>query len=212
MTEPRIAIVGGAGTLAAEALRWMLTEGGNRVVGTYPSTCEFVSATRAGEVDPQVAIVDADDQAGTAAVVGKIRGAHPAVKIVLLCEATSRAVVHCAIDEHVEGLVVKSDTAEQLRLAVRHVVEGRSVMPVGWHAALLEPAPDVRLAALTVREREVLDLVALGLSNREIADRLVISHDTVKFHLRTIYSRLGVHNRLQATRAVVPGAAIAAEP
>jgi LuxR family maltose regulon positive regulatory protein len=55
---------------------------------------------------------------------------------------------------------------------------------------------------LSVREREVLDLVTAGMSNEEIAKRLVISSNTVKFHLRTVYSRLGVHNRVQATRAV----------
>ena len=49
-------------------------------------------------------------------------------------------------------------------------------------------------------EREVLDLVTAGMSNEEVAKHLVISSNTVKFHLRTIYSRLGVHNRVEATR------------
>ena len=59
---------------------------------------------------------------------------------------------------------------------------------------------------LSEREREVIELAAAGRSNREIAEQLVISLNTVKFHLRTIYSRLGVHNRVQATQALCPSA------
>jgi LuxR family transcriptional regulator, maltose regulon positive regulatory protein len=59
--------------------------------------------------------------------------------------------------------------------------------------------PD-ELAGLSGRQREVLELLALGASNREIAGRLYISPNTVKFHLREIYSRLGVRNRVEATR------------
>ena len=202
--EPRIAIVGEVGTLTAEALTWMLVEGGNHVVGAYPSFCGFLSAARSQELNLHAAIVDVENTPPTV-VVGKLRRAFPELKIVLLCEVASPAVVRCAVDEHVEGVVVKSDTAEELSLAVRHVLEGRSVMPIGWHAALHEAGPDARRATLTLREREVLDLVARGMSNKEIAERLVISHDTVKFHLRSIYSRLGVHNRLQAARAIGVG-------
>jgi DNA-binding NarL/FixJ family response regulator len=53
-----------------------------------------------------------------------------------------------------------------------------------------------------MREREVMELLAGGLSNEEIASHLVVSPNTVKFHLRTIYSRLGVRNRVQAVQTV----------
>jgi DNA-binding NarL/FixJ family response regulator len=96
--------------------------------------------------------------------------------------------------------VLKSDTAEEAILALRHVLEGRAVMPVGWQAASLRL--ETPLAALSAREREVLDLAASGMSNKEIAERLTISVNTVKFHLRTIYSRLGVRNRVQAMRSM----------
>jgi RNA polymerase sigma factor (sigma-70 family) len=73
-------------------------------------------------------------------------------------------------------------------------------MPAGWQEASLQR--NALLDALTAREREVLDLAALGMSNREIAERLVISANTVKFHLRTIYATLNVHNRVQATQVL----------
>jgi DNA-binding NarL/FixJ family response regulator len=201
-TEPRIAIVGGAGELATEALTWMLTKSGNRVVGVYQNVRELGSGLRAGQPKLHAAIVDADEQTAGLAAVAEIRCAYPELKILLLCEVASPAVVRCAIDEHVDGVVLKSETIEEVVLALSHVLAGRAVMPVGWQAASLEPEPDAPLAVLSVREREVLDLVTAGMSNEEIAKRLVISSNTVKFHLRTVYSRLGVHNRVQATRAV----------
>ena len=126
---------------------------------------------------------------------------HPKLKILLLCEVATPSVVRCAIEEHAEGVVLKSETVEDMVLALRHVLAGRAVMPAGWQAASVEPGPGpTRAASLSLREREVLDLVTAGMSNEEVAKHLVISSNTVKFHLRMIYSRLGVHNRVEATR------------
>ena len=97
---------------------------------------------------------------------------------------------------------LQSDPAEDVVLALQHVLEGRSVMPAGWHAASLRGQADS--ATLSARQREVLELAAAGLSNREIAERLFVSLNTVKFHLRSIYSKLDVHNRVQAVHAVCP--------
>ncbi len=199
-TDSRIAIVGGVGALATEALTWTLTKDGNRVVGVYSTVGELSSVLRSGQPDLQAAIVDADEQAAGLGAVAEIRGAYPELKILLLCEAASPAVVRCAIDEYADGVVLKSETVEELVLALRHVLAGRAVMPAGWQAASLEPEPDTLPVVLSVREREVLDLVTAGMSNEEVAKHLVISSNTVKFHLRMIYSRLGVHNRVEATR------------
>jgi two-component system response regulator DesR len=207
--EPRIAIVGGVGALTVEALAWELGNSGNRVVGTYATSRELGRATRAGGVDPQAVIVYTDDPEAGPEAVAEIKRAHPELRILLLCDVATPAVVRCAIDEQAEGVVLTSDTVEEMALALRHVLDGRSVMPVGWQAAsLAEAAP---LAALSAREREVLDLLASGISNKEIAERLTVSANTVKFHLRTIYSKLGVHNRVQALRVLERGREAAAE-
>lgn len=180
----------------------MLTKSGNLVAGAFPAVHGLAAISPAGEPKLQAVIVDTDDLTATPAVVAEIRRAYPEVKILLLCDAVSPEVVRCAIDERVEGVVLKSDTAEEVILALGHVLEGRAVMPIGWQAASDEPQPDARLAALSLREREVLDLATRGLRNDEIAMRLTISANTVKFHLRTIYSRLGVRNRVEAMRAM----------
>jgi two-component system nitrate/nitrite response regulator NarP len=198
--EAGIAIVGGAGALATDALAWMLTTSGSRVLGCYGSVSALESALCGDARTPHVAVVDAEDPAAGPAAVAALRQAYPDLKIMLLCEAVSPTLVSCASEEGVDGVVLKSDTAEEMILALRHLLEGRAVMPAGWHSARLEREQAVRV--LSIREGEVLDLVATGLSNKEIAERLVISPNTVKFHLREIYKILGVRTRLQASRAI----------
>jgi DNA-binding NarL/FixJ family response regulator len=200
--DPRIAIVGVVGALATEALTWIITKNGNHVVGVYSTARELDLVLRTGRQELQAAIIDADEQTAGLEAVAEIRCRYPELKILLLCEVATPAVVRCAMEEHAEGVVLKSETVEDMVLALRHVLAGRAVMPVGWQAASVEssePGP-IRAAALSVREREVLDLVTAGMSNEEVAKHLVISSNTVKFHLRMIYSRLGVHNRVEATR------------
>jgi DNA-binding NarL/FixJ family response regulator len=202
--EPRIAIVGGAETLVAEALAWMLMKGGCKVVGVYPGWRELDAAMRTCRQRPQAAIVYTDDPATGPETVAEIKLAHPELKILLLCELATPTVVRWAIEERAEGVVLTSDTVEETILALRNVLEGRAVMPAGWQSASLRA--DDPLATLSAREREILALLASGMSNKQIANHLTISSNTVKFHLRTIYSKLGVHNRVQAMQATGQGA------
>ncbi len=190
-----------ARALATEALAWIITKNGYHVVGVYSTALELDAVLRAGQQELQAAIIDADEQTAGLEAVAEIRCGHPELKILLLCEVATPAVVRCAIEDHIEGVVLKSETVEDMVLALQHVLAGRAVMPAGWQAASAESEPGpIRAAALSVREREVLDLVTVGMSNEEVAKHLVISSNTVKFHLRMIYSRLGVHNRVEATR------------
>jgi DNA-binding NarL/FixJ family response regulator len=203
-SEPRIAIVGGAGALETEAIGWMLTKSGNRVIGSFPSFDELARAVSDGGITADAVIIDGDDAAAGTDAVSAIRTAFPEVKILLLCAALSSEVVGCAIDEHVDGLVLRSDATEDVVVTLRHALDGRAVMPAGWHAASVQA--NSLLASLSAREREVLELAASGMSNKEIAEHLVVSLNTVKFHLRGIYARLGVHNRVQATQAIYQSA------
>lgn len=181
----------------------MFTKSGSRVLGSYRDFSALETALRGRAQALHVAVVDAEDPAAGPPAVAALRRAYPDLRILLLCEVASPALVGCAIDERVDGVVLKSDDPTEMILALRHVLEGRAVMPAGWHQASLEREAVVRV--LSMREREVLDLAASGLSNKEIAEQLVISTNTVKFHLRGIYCSLGVHNRLQASQAMSRG-------
>lgn len=192
--------MGGAETLVAEALAWMLTKGGFRVVGLYPNWRELLAAMRTSKLRAQAAIVYVDDPATGPDAVAEIKLAHPELKILLLCALPTPALVRCAIEERVEGVVLTSDTAEDTILALRNVLAGRAVMPAGWQAISAQGSDP--LATLSAREREILALMASGMSNKQIAAHLTISSNTVKFHLRTIYSKLGVRNRVQAMHSM----------
>ena len=198
--EASIAIVGGAGALATEALTWVLTDSGSHVLGSYPDFGALETVLGGDEQRLHVAVVDAEDPAAGPPAVAALRRAYPHLKILLLCEVASPAIMDCAIEEHVEGVALKSDAPKEVILALSHVLEGRAVMPAGWRKASLER--ETLAGVLSIREREILDLAASGLRNKEIAERLVISINTVKFHLRGVYRSLGVRNRVQASQAM----------
>ena len=178
----------------------MLTKSGNLVVGTYAEFAELAEALRDDRLHVEVVVVHGADPAACTEAVAAIRRGYPDVKLLLLCDSVSPAVVSCAIDARVEGVALQSDAAEDVVQALQHVLDGRSVMPAGWHAVSLRGQAGA--ATLSARQREVLELAAAGLSNREIAEQLFVSLNTVKFHLRSIYSKLDVHNRVQAVHAV----------
>jgi DNA-binding NarL/FixJ family response regulator len=94
-------------------------------------------------------------------------------------------------ERKVDAVVLKSASGEQLVDALERVYRGERVMAP-------EHAPFGGQATLTEREREVLALLARGLSNSQIADELYVSTDTVKTHVRKLFSKLDVSNRTQA--------------
>jgi two-component system nitrate/nitrite response regulator NarP len=106
------------------------------------------------------------------------------------------AAISDAVELGLHGLVAGRAHGRELVQALRDVVGGRRVFP---SKAVLddEPAAAVQLSR---RQRHVLELVAQGLSNQEIAVELQITVNTVKFHVRTIFRELGIHNRVEAAR------------
>ena len=197
-----MAILGGVGTFAADAITMMLTKNGSRVLGVYHNARELRHDLSCSSADVQVVFIDADDAASGIVALAAVRQAYPRLKILLLCERLTPSIARSAIEGLVEGVVLKSDSVDEVLLALNHVLDGRAVMPSGWQAVPVDPEGGSQVESLSAREREVLELAADGMRNREIAERLMISSNTVKFHLRTIYSRLGVRNRVQAARAI----------
>ena len=178
----------------------MLASSGSRVLGSYADSQCLKAALDDGLPIPHAVVVDAEDPVVGPSAARALRQAYPRMKLLLLCERVSPDVVRCVMEEQIEGVVLTSDTPEEMILALHHVLEGRAVMPAGWHVAALESETEAH--PLSIREREILELAASGLSNKEIAERLVISTNTVKFHLRGIYASLGVHNRVQASETM----------
>jgi DNA-binding NarL/FixJ family response regulator len=190
-SEARIAIVGES--LVTKALASALIAKGVASIcfADLASLREGMGGA-AGQLE--LAVVDAEEQIAGPAAAAELRKINPELRLVLLCSAVSPGLARCTIEQHIEGVVLKSDGIDEAIVALRHVLGGRSVLPAGWHIA----SSDITANPLSARERQVLDLVAAGLSNQQVAERLVISVNTVKFHLRSIYASLGVRNRVEA--------------
>ncbi len=135
-----------------------------------------------------------------AAATRAIRKACPEVQVIALTSFKEEELVQGALQAGAVGYLLKNVSADELANAIRAAKAGRATLAPEAaqalvHAAGREPKPG---HDLTDRELEVLTLMVEGLSNLAMADRLVVSHSTVKFHVSSILSKLGVSGRTEA--------------
>jgi two-component system, NarL family, nitrate/nitrite response regulator NarP len=121
------------------------------------------------------------------------------LEVVILADDLDADLIAFVLDQRVNGLLSTDTTPADLAVSLDQVVHGHAVLPADWQSVLARKQNDP-LDLLSRRQLEVLKLVAEGLSYEDIGGRLFISPNTVKFHLRTIYLRLGVRNRVAAAR------------
>lgn len=129
----------------------------------------------------------------------------PNTKIIALTSFKEKELVHEALQAGAIGYLLKNVSIDELAKAIRAAHSGRSVLAPEATQALIEAVtrpPGIGFD-LTDREHEVLHLMSEGLSNREIADRLMISHSTVKNHVSNIFSKLAVTSRTEAVALAV---------
>ena len=143
---------------------------------------------------------------------GQLRQRLPAARVLVLTTYADDATILPALRAGALGYLTKDASAEQIEAAIRAVHAGLTHLDpaVQEHlvAAVTSRAPDPPEggshqqlpAGLTTREAEVLALLASGLSNSEIAQRLFVSHATVKTHINRIFAKTGARNRAQAVR------------
>lgn len=132
--------------------------------------------------------------------VRELRQAWPGTRVVVLTGDDDPATVRSALDAGVHGYVPKSEQPHVFAAALRLVLAGGSYFPVAM-LGRTEPAPVCAPAtphAITGRQREVLQLMAEGCANKEIAYRLGLTEGTVKLHVAAVLRGLGAHNRTQA--------------
>jgi DNA-binding NarL/FixJ family response regulator len=169
------------------------------VVGHAGSVAESIS--RAAELDPDVVLLDfrLPDGTGGDAGIG-IRQVRPDIKLIFLTREDSDAARFAALESGASAFIHKSRAAQEVVDAIRLVANGGSLFTPRTIASLLTKKREMesQLERLTVREKEVLRLMAEGTSSRDIAARLGISYTTVRTHIRSLGSKLGVHSKLEA--------------
>lgn len=134
----------------------------------------------------------------------RLRKEHPEISVLILTGYGENEVLLQAVEAGAQGFLLKDASAEEVKKAILRVVSGESHMTPSLLRKLMdelaqrERQPEPAHSELTPRELEVLESLARGLSNDEIAQELVISEKTVKTHLGNIFSKLHVDGRAQA--------------
>jgi DNA-binding NarL/FixJ family response regulator len=163
---------------------------------------------RARVLNPDLVLMDVrmPDLDGIAAT-RDVLAAAPDVKVVILTTFEEDDYIFGALNAGASGFLLKRTSPEDLLAAIHTVVAGDSLLSPSVTRTVIDrlsrqPTPDIgsstRLEELTPREREVLELIARGLSNKEIAATLVIEESTVKTHVKRILMKLRLRDRIQA--------------
>jgi DNA-binding NarL/FixJ family response regulator len=208
MTEPRIRVlIVDDDDLMRAGLRGVLASDlAIQVVGEAGDGSEAAYRTRLLRPDVVLMDVRMPDLDGISATRDVLAG-FPEVKVVILTTFEQDDYIFGALNAGASGFLLKRTSPEELIGAIHTIAAGDSLLSPSVTSRVIErmagqPAPgaarDPRLAELTPRETEVLELVARGLSNGEIAATLVIEESTVKTHLKRILAKLGVRDRVQA--------------
>src|SRR5262245_16606061 len=177
-SEDDLEVVGEAGT-AEEAL------------GRIPATT------------PDVAVLDVRLPDGDGVeVCREIRSAHPEIACVMLTSFSDDEAVYAAIMAGAAGYLLKQIRGTDLVDALRRVAAGESLLDPAVTAQVLERlrhgGDDEELARLTPQERRILDLIAEGLTNRQIGEQLFLAEKTVKNYVSNLLSKLGMERRTEA--------------
>lgn len=201
----RVMIVDDHQVFAASLARVLGDEDDIDVVATAATAAEAIGAMR-GEVD--VVLTDFRLTGGDGVQLAReLVSAWPEAKVVMLTASNDEAVMAAALEAGCAGFITKSDPLDLVLASVRSAAAGESVVSPAMLARLL-PKLVTRGARgrnpdLTPREREVLQAMARGGSNQQIADELFLSRDTVRNHVASILSKLGVNSKLQAVTLAI---------
>jgi DNA-binding NarL/FixJ family response regulator len=155
-------------------------------------------------VHPEVAILDVRLPDGNGVeVCREIRSRHPEIRCLMLTSFADDEALFDSIMAGAAGYVLKQVRGGDLVDSVRRVASGQSLLDPTVTATVLErlrrgPEDDKGVAHLTEQERKILDLLAEGLTNRQIGERLYLAEKTVKNYVSNLLMKLGMHRRTEA--------------
>ncbi len=193
-------------TLLLESLEIILTLNDMEVIGTAHDGNEALSILQKQECS--LALVDLNMKGmGGIELIGRLRKEHPDIRILVLTTFYDDRNITAAISGGADGYLLKDSGKDAILGAIEQIMGGRNVIDgrvMNRLAAIMsstakkEALPD----SITEREKEVCTLLAQGLTNRQIADKLYISEGTVKNYISSIYDKTGIHDRAKLIVAI----------
>lgn len=194
-----------------DAVERDLQEAGFDVVAVAANGTEALARFPAAR--PQVVVLDLQIPAPNGVeVTAQVVQQDPSARVLILSASGEQSDVLDAVKAGATGYLVKSASRDELIRAVQRVAHGDTVFTPGLAGLVLGeyrrlsegPAPaDPNAPQLTERETEVLKMVAKGMSYKQIAERLVLSHRTVQNHVQNTLRKLQMHNRVELTRYAI---------
>jgi DNA-binding NarL/FixJ family response regulator len=206
MTRIRVLIVDDDDLMRAGLRGVLSSDQAIELVGEAADGREAAYRTRLLRPDVVLMDIRMPDLDGISAT-RELLAAFPEVKVVILTTFEQDDYIFGALSAGASGFLLKRTRPEELIAAIHTIAAGDSLLSPPVTSRVIErmagqappdAARDARLDELTPRETEVLELVARGLSNAEIAADLVIEESTVKTHLKRVLAKLGVRDRVQA--------------
>jgi DNA-binding NarL/FixJ family response regulator len=173
-----------------------------RVVGEAGTAADALA--RIPPTRPDVAVLDVRLPDGNGVeVCREVRSRHPEIRCLMLTSFTDDEALFQAIMAGAAGYLLKQVRGTDLVAAIRNVAAGQSLLDPAITAQVLERLrkgneEDERLAHLTPQERNILELIAEGLTNRQIAERVHLAEKTVKNYVSNLLAKLGMERRTQA--------------
>ncbi len=183
-------------------VRELLEEAGFEIAGEASTAAEAVA--RIPATKPDVAVLDVRLPDGNGVeVCREVRDLVPGLPCLMLTSYSDDEALFEAIMAGASGYVLKQIRGNDLIEAINTVAEGKSLLDPAATARLMDrlrdtSSPDERIATLTEQERKLLDLLAQGLTNREIAAQMFLAEKTVKNYVSNLLAKMGMQRRTEA--------------
>ncbi len=207
MEKPIEVVIADDHGIVTESLRLYLENAGLNVVGTAASGRQAVEQVKKTRPDVLLLDIRMPDMDGIEALA-KIKREVPETTVIMLTSVDEYASMAQAIALGAAGYLLKDTTPKQIPNIIRAVMEGDAIIDqnllrealttVGFHAQQAQQNAEPPIKDLTEQEQRVLLLLAQGLDNDTIARTLVVSRNTIKTHITSIFRKLNVSNRTQA--------------
>jgi DNA-binding NarL/FixJ family response regulator len=180
---------------------------GFRVVGGQGDAREAIEEI--SKIKPDLVLLDIT-MPGLSGIdaISQIRDVHPAVKILMLSHHEGETFVEQSLQQGADGYLSKDSEADELAIGIRAVMKGQAYLSPKVTRGLIdatrgEGSPGSGLSSLTPREREVFQLLALGLANKEVARKLDMSVGTAKKHRENLQRKLDCRSAAELARLAI---------